>query len=76
MGEQNLEDWKIYNITIKNKLRDKGFKVIDVSGNHDQWAVDSYDSKENNFLDNSFIYNRTNVKNESDFFFEKNKIRY
>jgi len=71
MGEQNLEDWKIYNITIKNKLKDKGFKVIDVSGNHDQWAVDSYDSKENNFLDNSFIYNNTNVKNESDFFLRK-----
>ena len=74
MGEQNSEDWKIYNITIKNKLKDKGFKVIDVSGNHDQWAVDSYDSKENNFLDNSFIYNRTNVKNESDFFLRKIKL--
>ena len=71
MGEQNLEDWKIYNITIKNRLEKKGFKVIDVSGNHDQWAVDTFNSEENNFLDNSFIYNRTNIKNESDFYLRK-----
>ena len=73
-SQQNLEEWKIYNTTIRTALLKKGFKVIDASGNHDQWAVDSYDSKENNFLDNSFIYNRTNVKNESDFFLRNIKF--
>ena len=73
-SQQNLEEWKIYNTTIRTALLKKGFKVIDASGNHDQWAVDSYDSKENNFLDNSFIYNRTNVKNESDFFLRNIKV--
>ena len=74
MGMQNLEDWKIYNETIISYLKEKCFRVLDVSGNHDQWAVDTFDSKENNFLDNSFIYNRTNVKNESDFFVRKMKL--
>ena len=69
-GLQNLEDWKMYNSTIVNVLKKKGFKVIDISGNHDQWAVDAFDSKENNFLDYSFVYNRTNIKNEEDFFLE------
>ena len=73
MGGQNLEDWKIYNTSIRNTLIKKGIKAIDVSGNHDQWAVDFVNSDENNFLGNSFIFNRTNVKNDSDFFFEKNK---
>jgi len=73
-SQQNLEEWKKYNTTIRTILLKERFKVIDVSGNHDQWAVDSYDSKENNFLDNSFIYNRTNVKNESDFFLRKIKL--
>ena len=74
MGMQNLEEWKIYNSSIKNVLLKKGFKVVDISGNHDQWAVDKFDSEENHFLDNSFIYNRINTKNESDFFLKKIKL--
>ena len=74
VGIQNLDDWKIYNSSIRNVLLKKGFKVIDISGNHDQWAVDSFNSKENNFLDNSFIYNRTNVKSEEDFFLRRIKL--
>ena len=74
MGMQNLEDWKIYNKTIKGLLIKKGFKVIDVTGNHDQWAIDKVTSKENNFLDNSFTFNRNNTKSESDFFLRKKKI--
>ena len=74
LGQQNLEEWKIYNTTIRNYLSKKGFKVIDVSGNHDLWALDSYDSKDNNFLGNSFIYNKYNVKNESDFFLRIIKV--
>ena len=73
-GTQNLEDWKIYNASIRSNLIKKGFKVIDISGNHDLWAVKTVNSKENNFLDNSFIYNRTTVKNESDFFLRKEKV--
>ena len=74
MGMQNLEDWKMYNSTIINVLKKKGFKVIDISGNHDQWAVDTFDSKKNYFLDHSFIYNRTNIKDEDDFFCRKYKL--
>ena len=74
LGMQNLEEWKIYNSSIKNVLLKKGFKVVDISGNHDQWAVDKFDSEENHFLDNSFIYNRINTKNESDFFLKKIKL--
>ena len=74
LGLQNLDDWKIYNETIRSFLYEKNVSVIDVSGNHDQWAVDSFDSEENNFLDNSFVYNRTNVKKESDFFLRKFKL--
>ena len=74
MGEQNLEDWKIYNSTVRNFLLKKGFKVVDISGNHDQWAVDKFDSEENHFLENSFIFNRTNVKSELDFFLRKIKL--
>ena len=73
-GMQNSEEWKIYKSTIRNVLLKKGFKVIDISGNHDQWAVGQFDSKENNFLDNSFIYNRTNVKDELDFYLRKIKL--
>ena len=74
MGIQNLEDWKMYNSTVRNVFKKKGFKVIDISGNHDQWAVDAFDSKENNFLDYSFIYNRTNIKDEDEFFCRKYKL--
>ena len=62
VGAQNLEEWKIYNSSIRSVLLKKGLKVIDISGNHDQWAVDKYDSEENHFLDNSFIYNRIKTK--------------
>ena len=71
LGCQNLEEWKMYNMTIKGLLVKKGFKVIEVSGNHEQWGVDKYNSIENNYLDYSFTFNRTNVKNESDFFLRK-----
>ena len=74
MGKQNLEEWKMYKSTVINVLFKKGFKVIDISGNHDQWAVGEVNSKENNFLDNSFIYNRTNVKDELDFYLRKIKL--
>ena len=74
MGEQNLEDWKMYNSIVRDFLLKKGFKVVDISGNHDQWAVDKFDSEENHFLENSFIYNRTNVKSELDFFLRKIKL--
>ena len=74
MGIQNLEDWKMYNSTVRNVFKKKGFKVIDISGNHDQWAVDAFDSKENDFLDYSFIYNRTNIKDEDEFFCRKYKL--
>ena len=36
-------------MTIKGLLVKKGFKVIEVSGNHEQWGVDKYNSIENNF---------------------------
>ena len=42
-----------------------------MAGNHDMWEVDSVTSKKNNFLDNSFMFNRINVKNEKDFFIKK-----
>ena len=74
-GIQNSDDWKMYSSSIINVLKEKGFKVVDISGNHDQWAVDAFNSKENTFLDNSFIYNRKNVKNEEDFFCRKIKIK-
>ena len=73
-GIQNLDDWKMYGSSIVNVLKKKGFQVVDISGNHDQWAVDTFDSKENTFLDNSFIYNRANVKSEEDFFCRKYKL--
>jgi predicted MPP superfamily phosphohydrolase len=40
VGYQNLEEWKIYNTTIRGLLIKKGFNVIEVSGNHDQWGVE------------------------------------
>jgi hypothetical protein len=71
IGCQNLEEWNIYNMTIRGLLIKNGFKVLDVSGNHDQWGVDEVNSKENNYLDYSFSFNRTNTNNESDFFIRK-----
>ena len=71
MGGQNLEDWKVFNISIRSFL--SKFNVIDVSGNHDLWAVKSPTSENNYFLDHSFMFNRENVKNEDDFFIKKIK---
>ena len=71
MGLQNLEDWNLYKKLIFDLIKDKGIQVIDISGNHDQWGVDKVNSKENNYLDNSFIFNRNNTKNEKDFFLKK-----
>jgi len=47
------------------------FKIIDVAGNHDLFAVDSLFSQNNNFLDHSFSYNRSNLKNFDDFIIRK-----
>ena len=68
VGYQNLEEWKMYNITIRGLLIKKGFNIIEVSGNHDQLGVDHFNLKENNYLDYSFTYNRNNTRNEYDFF--------
>ena len=70
-GAQRKPDWEVYNNSVK-KLLSK-FNVIDIPGNHDVWALDSATSEYNYFLDNSFIYNRTNVKNNDDFFIRKIK---
>ena len=69
LGMQKNDEWKIYNSTIRSFL--SHYPVIDVSGNHDLWAVDSPISTSNNFLNFSFMFNRTNVKNEDDFFIKK-----
>ena len=66
MGGQNLEEWKIYNISARNIL--SKYPIIEVPGNHDMWAVEKPTSKSNNFLDYSSIFNRTNIQNEDDFF--------
>ena len=50
------------------------FPVIDVAGNHDVWAVDSFYSKENKILDYSFNFNRSSVKSEKDFIIKKIEI--
>ena len=69
VGGQNEEDWKIYNKSIRTPL--SKFDVIDVSGNHDLWAVKEATSYNNYFLDHSFRFNRKNIKNEEDFFIKK-----
>ena len=69
MGGQNLDEWKIYNISVRNFL--SKYPVIDVSGNHDVWAVEKPTSKNNNFLDYSFMFNRSNIENEDNFFIKK-----
>ena len=68
-GNQRKPDWEIYNNSIIPLLSE--FNVIDIPGNHDVWALDSAISEYNYFLDCSFIYNRTNVKNNDDFFIRK-----
>jgi len=71
VGGQSEEDLKVYKSAIRNKL--SKFPVIDVSGNHDLWAVKDAASKNNNVLDFLFQFNRENVKNERDFFIKKIK---
>ena len=72
VGIQNDDDWNIYNKAVKKMM--SRFPVIDVAGNHDVWAVDSVISKENKFLDNSFMYNRSSVLKDSDFTVKKIEI--
>ena len=72
VGSQWKGDWDIYSNTIKKDL--SKFKVLDVAGNHDLFAVDSFDSKNNNFLDHSFTYNRSNLKNMDDFIVRKEHL--
>ena len=69
VGSQWPSDWGIYAGTIKKNL--SKFKVIDVAGNHDLFAVDSLFSKYNNYLDYSFSFNRSNVKTYDDFIVKK-----
>ena len=71
-GGQNKEDWKIYNKTVRNALLN--YPTIEVAGNHDMWAVKKPTSLSNNYLLNSFSFNRTDVKNEEDFFIRKIKL--
>ena len=69
VGSQWPGDWGIYADTIKKNL--SKFNIIDVAGNHDLFAVDSLFSKNNNFLDHSFSFNRSNVKTFDDFIIKK-----
>ena len=72
LGSQNINHWKIYNYIISNFF--SNYTVIDVAGNHDMWEVDSVTSKKNNFLNYSFIFNRTNIKDERNFYIKKIKL--
>ena len=72
VGSQWREDWEIYNRTVRDLV--SKYKVIDVAGNHDVWALDSATSKDNLFLDYSFMFNRENVKTEDDFIIKKVKM--
>ena len=72
VGIQNDDDWNIYNKAFKKMI--SKFPVIDVAGNHDVWAVDSFYSKENKILDYSFNFNRSSVKSEKDFIIKKIEI--
>jgi len=69
VGSQWPGDWGIYAGTIRKNL--SKFKNLDVAGNHDLFAVDSLFSKYNHYLDNSFTFNRTNVKTYDDFIIRK-----
>ena len=71
LGKQMNNEWEIYNTSIRTPM--SKFKVIDVSGNHDLWAVKTVNSKKNNYLKNSFIFNKENVQNEEEFFLKKVK---
>ena len=72
VGIQNEDDWNIYSKSFKKMI--SRFPVIDVAGNHDVWGVDSFSSKANVFLDHSFIFNRSSIKNENDFTIKKVSI--
>jgi len=72
VGALCRKDWEIYNQTIR-KLISK-YPVVDVAGNHDLYTVDSATSENNLFLDYSFMFNRSNVKNEDDFIIKKVKM--
>ena len=72
VGALCQKDWDVYNETIR-KLISK-FPVVDVSGNHDLYTVESATSEHNLFLDYSFMFNRENVKNEDDFIIKKVKM--
>ena len=72
VGSQWKNDWELYSNIIKKKF--SKFKVIDVPGNHDLFAVDILFSTHNYFLDYSFTYNRTNVKSNDDFIIKKINI--
>ena len=69
VGSQWPGDWGIYAETIKKNI--SKFKIIDVAGNHDLFALDSLLSKHNHFLDHSFSFNRSNVKTYDDFIIKK-----
>ena len=69
VGSQWIKDWKIYINSIRKKL--EKLNVLDISGNHDVFAVDSLLSKHNYFLDYSFVFNRSNVKTIDDFIVRK-----
>ena len=71
-GDQRIKEWEIYDTAVKTPM--SRFNVIDVSGNHDIWAVKSVTSESHNFLKYSFIYNKSNVKNERDFFLKTVKF--
>ena len=73
VGAQRKKDWDEYNKTIRQII--SKYPVIDVAGNHDLYCVDSAISEHNYFLDYSFIFNRTNVKNNDDFFIKKVKMQ-
>ena len=72
VGIQSKEDWNIYHKAFIKMI--SKFPVIDVAGNHDVWAIDSFSSKENIFLDNSFMFNRSSIKKDEDFTLKKIKL--
>jgi len=72
VGALCRKDWEIYNQTIRKLISE--FPVVDVAGNHDLYTVDSATSENNLFLDYSFMFNRSNVKNEDDFIIKKVKM--
>ena len=72
VGYQVYEDWELYKKTLNEEFKNEN--IIDVQGNHDAWAIDELFSKENYYLNYSFIFNRSNVKNEDDYFIKTLKV--